>query len=400
MKRRTFHRLGVAVALALALTGCTKHEPVAEVVRPVQLTRVTLGAGGDSAVFAGEIKPRHETDLGFRIGGKIVARLVDVGARVKRGQVLARLDPADLGLQTEAAKAQLAAAQTEYNFAKAEFERYQTLLDQKFISASALDAKRNALNATRARQAQAKAQLSVTANQASYAALTAHQDGVITAVNGEVGQVVTPGQIVMRLAREDEREVAIAVPENRIGELRTAKEMGVVLWADPSRIHPARVREVAPAVDPATRTFAVRVSILARDPALRWGMTANVVLRGDGIDNAALLPLTALYQQDGKPAVWIFDPNTRKVSLRAVEIGPYREDGVLIRAGLQSGDLVVTAGVHKLIAGQTVRPYEGGTLRDGLPRLAPGSPVSPSAAQPGKPGKNSSAPLAQAALRS
>jgi len=396
MNHENFRRLGLAVTLALLAAGCAKHEAPTETIRPVQLTQVTLGAGGDSAVFAGEIKPRHEADLGFRIGGKIVARYVDVGAKVKRGQVLARLDPADVGLQTEAAKAQLAAAETEYTFAKAEFERYQTLLEQKFISASALDAKRNTLNANRAKYEQAKAQLAVSNNQASYAALAADQDGVITAVNAEVGQVVTPGQIVVRLARAEEREVAIAVPENRIDELRTAKEMGVLLWANPAKVYPARVREVAPAVDPATRTFAVRVSILAPDPAMQWGMTANVVLRGEGIANVAVLPLTALYQQDGKPAVWIFDPGTQKVSLRPVEIGPYREDGVVIRTGINVGDLVVTAGVHKLTAGQTVRPYEGAQPRDSASKLAPVVPAPP----PVKPAKNSSAPLAQAALRS
>jgi RND family efflux transporter MFP subunit len=395
MKHKPLRRFGIAVTVALAVAGCAKHETPPETIRPVQLTQVTLGAGGDSAVFAGEVKPRHEADLGFRIGGKIVGRYVDVGAKVKRGQVLARLDPADVGLQTEASKAQLAAAETEYNFATAEFERYQTLLDQKFISASALDAKRNTLNANRAKYEQAKAQLAVTFNQASYAALAADQDGVITAVNAEVGQVVTPGQVVVRLARAEEKEVAIAVPENRIDELQTAKEMGVLLWANPAKVYPARVREVAPAVDPATRTFAVRVSILTPDPAMQWGMTANVVVRGDGIGNVAVLPLTALYQQDGKPAVWIYDPGTQKVSLHPVEIGPYREDGVVIRAGLNVGDLVVTAGVHKLTAGQTVRPYEGAQPRDTAGKLAPVVPAPP----PGIPPKNSSAPLAQADLR-
>jgi RND family efflux transporter MFP subunit len=391
MERTMFRNLGVALAVALAAAGCAKHEAPVETVRPVQLMQVTAGAGGETSVFAGEVKPRHEADLGFRIGGKIVARLVDVGARVKRGQPLARLDPADVGLQTEAAKAQLAAAETEYNFAKAEHERYQTLLDQKFISASALDAKRNTLNATAARYEQAKAQLAVSANQASYATLAADQDGVITAVNVEVGQVVAAGQVVFRLAREDEREVAIAVPENRIDELRKAREMGVVLWANPGRIHPARVREIAPAVDPATRTFAVRVAVLAPDPALQWGMTANVLLRGESAGGASLLPLTALHQRDGKPAVWIYDPATQQVALRAVEIGPYREDGVVIRAGLAPGEMVVTAGVHKLTAGQKVRPYEGSPTPEDASRLAPALP------HPGAPAKNSSAPMAQAA---
>jgi RND family efflux transporter MFP subunit len=376
--KRSIRRDGfvaLAMAMAFVVAGCAKHEAPVETVRPVQLVQVTLGTGGEASVFAGEVKPRHEADLGFRIGGKVIARYVDVGTKVKRGQVLARLDPADVGLQTEAAKAQLAAAETEYQFAKAEFERYQTLLDQKFISASALDAKRNALNATSARYEQAKAQLAVSANQASYAALAADQDGVITAVNAEVGQVVTPGQVIFHLAREDEREVSIAVPENRIDELRAAREMGVVLWANPSRIYPARVREIAPAVDTATRTFAVRVAIIAPDASLQWGMTANVLLRGEGKEGAALLPLTALHQRDGSPAVWIYDPATQKVALRSVEIGPYREDGVVIKSGLRGGELVVTAGVHKLTEGQTVRPYEGAPAAQDASKVSPVAPA-------------------------
>jgi RND family efflux transporter MFP subunit len=361
----------VVVAIAAALTACAPREAPPPAVRPVELMQVKLGSAGSTAVFAGEIRPRLENDLGFRIGGKIVARNVDVGARVKKGQVLARLDPDDVRLQAEAARAQLAATETEYAYAKAEFERYQSLLEQKFVSASALDAKRNAMNATRARYEQAKAQLAVSANQAGYATLTADHDGVITAVSAEAGQVVAAGQPVLRLAREDEPEAAIFVPENRIGELRAARELGVVLWANPARIYPARVREIAPAVDPATRTFAVRLSILERDAALQWGMTANVVLRAGGADNAALLPLTALYRRDGKPAVWIYDPATRKVTLRPVDILAYREDGVVIRAGLNTGDYVVTAGVHKLTEGQTVRPYRPNGATDAPPAAAP-----------------------------
>ncbi len=354
MKHANFRRLGLAViARAAGAAACAKHEAPTEAVRPVQLTQVSLGAGGDSAVFAGEIKPRHEADLGFRIGGKIVARYVDVGARVKRGQVLARLDPADVGLQTEAAKAQLAAAETEYTFAKAEFERYQTLLEQKFISASALDAKRNTLNANRAKYEQAKAQLAVSAQPGELRGAGGrpgrrdHRGQRRSRAGGDAG----PGRRAPR-ARRGERKSPSRCRRTASASCAPRRRWACVLWANPAKVYPARVREVAPAVDPATRTFAVRVSILAPDPAMQWGMTANVVLRGEGIANVAVLPLTALYQRDGKPAVWIFDPGTQKVSLRPVEIGPYREDGVVIRSGLNVGDLVVTAGVHKLTAGR------------------------------------------------
>ena len=203
----------------MALASCGAKDKPAEPVRPVQLAQVKLGGARSAAVFAGEVKPRYEADLGFRIGGKLVARYVDVGARVKKGQALARIDPADVGLQAEAAKAQVAAAETEWKFAQAEYDRYQGLLKEKFISASALDAKRNALDANHAKYEQAKANLAVAQNQASYATLAASDDGVITAVNADPGQVVAAGQPVFKLARVEEREVAISVPENRIGEL-------------------------------------------------------------------------------------------------------------------------------------------------------------------------------------
>jgi len=349
---------GIAL-VAVALAGCGAPPPPKEAVRPVQLTQVTIGAADNASVFAGEVKPRHEADLGFRIGGKIVARSVDVGAHVKKGQVLARLDPADVGLQAEAAKAQVAATETEFKFAQAEYERYQNLFNEKFISASALDAKRNTLDANRAKYEQAKANLAVSQNQASYAALVASEDGVVTTVNAEPGQVVTSGQSVVRIAREEEREVAISVPENRIGELKGAQMLVVALWAQPGKQYRGRVREISPAVDPTTRTFAVRVTIDDADASVQWGMTANVGVMAVTKPGVAVLPLTSIYHHEGKPAVWRYDPASGKVALSPVQIGQYREDGVLVTSGVRSGDWVVTAGVHKLIPGQVVRPYEG-----------------------------------------
>lgn len=363
---------------ALLAAGCARHEAPPEPVRPVTLEQVKAGGAGEVAVFAGEIKPRREGDLAFRIGGKVIARSVDIGARVARGQVLAKLDPADTGLQAEAQKAAATAAETEFKYAQSEYERYQNLYRQKFVSESALDQKKNALDTNRAKFEQANAQLAVTRNQAGYATLVATDDGVITAASVEAGQVVTAGQTVFKMAREDEREVAISVPENRIGELRQADTLGVVLWANPQKVYPARVREISPAVDPVTRTFAVRLSVLEHDPALQWGMTANVVAQSREPGNTTLLPLTSLYRKDGAAAVWVYDPAAQKVSLRPVTIGQYREDGVLLTSGVTPGEWIVTAGVHKLREGQTVRPYESGSA---AATRAP-SPVEAPAAAP------------------
>ncbi len=376
----TFHRLfsGTLIALAAvaALAGCSAQEQPSAVIRPVQLTRVVAGGTTDSAVFAGEVKPRHETELGFRIGGKLTERGVDIGARVKKGQVVARIDPADVALQAQAAMAQVAAAETEYKFAQAEYDRYANLHREKFISASALDAKRNTVDANRAKFQQARANLEVARNQASYAALIANADGVVTAVNAEPGQVVAAGQSVVRIAREDEREVAISVPENRLGELKAAQQLVVALWANPGRLYPARVREISPSVDPATRTFAVRVTMMETDPSVQWGMTANVGLVTPVAAGAALLPLTSIYHKDGAPAVWRFDPGAGRVALVPVSIGQYREDGVVITSGVAAGDWIVAAGVHKLQPGQLVRPYQGGAGDASLQRHSAETTVS------------------------
>jgi RND family efflux transporter MFP subunit len=349
----------VALLLTVALlAACTRSEPPPPGVRPVQLYQVSLGGAADTSVFAGEVKPRHEADLAFRIGGKIVERRVDVGAQVKRGQVLARLDPADVALQAQAAEAAVAAARTERDFARAELARYEDLYRQKFVSASALDQKRNAMLSASARLQQAEANLAVNRNQAAYATLVAPDAGVVTSISAEVGQVVAAAQPVMKLAQTDEREVVIAVPEGRIDDLKRAQRLQVVALANPDRVYEGRVREIAPAADPVTRTFAVRIAVPDADASLAWGTTANVAAAAPGTRNA-LVPLTSIYHApDGGPAVWVYDPAGRKVVLRTVELGPYREDGAIVTAGLAGGEWIVAAGVNKLQEGQAVRPYE------------------------------------------
>jgi len=175
----------------------------------------------------------------------------------------------------------------------------------------------------------------------------------------------------------------VRLPESRIGELKSATAIAVVLWADPRKFYSARVREIAPAVDPVTRTFAVRVSILDPDPGVQWGMTANVAVGNRGASSSAVLPLTSIYRKDGQPAVWIYDQAARTVTLRSVEVGQYREDGVIVSSGLRDGEWVVTAGVHKLREGESVRPFEGGG--DGKPATSPArAPASAPAAAPVK----------------
>ena len=349
--------LVLAVAVATVLAACSKPEPVAEAPRPVVAQKLTPVAVALGALYTGEVRARYESDLAFRITGKIVERKVDVGAVVKPGQVLARLDPADAGLNAEAARAQLAAAQTDLAFAKAEVERYRDLVAKHFVSRSVLDAKEATFNAAAARVAQARAQASVAGNQAGYTTLVADQAGVITAILAEAGQVVKDSAVVMRLARDGEREVLIAVPESRVGALRKAGQVEIRLWAQPERALEGRVREIAPSADAATRTYAVKVTILSNDPAVQLGMTANVILP-DAAAGALLVPSTAVFEHAGGSAVWVLqaDGELVKPVLRPVTVKQYREDGVILSGGVQAGETVAVAGVHKIVAGQPLRP--------------------------------------------
>jgi multidrug efflux system membrane fusion protein len=301
------------------------------------------------------VRARYENDLAFRVGGKVVARYVDVGAQVARGQVLARLDPQDAQLGVDGARSQLAGAQADHALAAAELERYRDLHARNFVSRAVLDARETTFNTTKARLEQAKAQVATARNQSAYTALVAESDGVITAVSLEAGQVVAAGQPVMRFARPEEKEVVINVPESRMAELRNAADIRISVWAAPGEIYHGRIREIAPTADPATRTFTAKITVLQANGAVRLGMTANVALADGAAAQVITLPLTALTQVDGKPAVWVFDPATSKVNLRPVVVDAYREDGVVVSDGLRPGEIVVTVGVHKLLPDETVR---------------------------------------------
>lgn len=347
-----------AIALAL-LSACGKEAPKAPSPRPA-LTQVVGAAAQGDMLLVGEIRARYETDQAFRIGGKVIERKVDIGAAVKKGQVLARLDPVDAGLSAAAARAQVKAAEADFLVAKAEYERQQKLLEKNFISRSAFDSREAQFKAAQARLDQARAQAAVSGNQAGYTDLVAEKDGVVTDVKVEPGQVVAAGQAAIRLALSGEKEVVVAVPEGRLQGVLAGAPAQVRLWAEQGRAFKARVREVAPAADAATRSFQVKVTLLEQDPALRLGMTAGVLL-GSG-EAPLLVPTAALTRQEDKASVWVVDPQSGQVQPREVQAGPYREDGVVVLQGLQRGERVVVAGVHKLQPGQQVRPVESSTV--------------------------------------
>jgi RND family efflux transporter MFP subunit len=345
----------ILLPVALVLAACGREGPAPSSARPVLTQTVVPGAAATRDVYPGEIRARHETDLGFRIAGKLTTRAVDAGARVKRGQVLARLDPEDARLAAQAAAAQVASAESDLALARAELERHAELLAKKFISPSAFDARQNAFNAASARAQQARSQAALSSNQAGYTTLLADADGVVLSVSAEPGQVLAAGQPVLRLAHAGEKEVVVSVPEGQVARFKIGQAVAISLWADAAVLFPGRVREIAGGADPVTRTYAVRISALNPPEQAHLGMSANVLVQSTVDPSLVLLPLTAIAREGGNAAVWVVDPATGKVRLRQVSVGQFREDGVTVTGGLHPGDVVVTAGVHKLRADEVVR---------------------------------------------
>lgn len=346
-------KLWIMMCVAALLSGCGKgQESIAVVARPASTFVVGALATDSGNIYSGEVHARYETALGFRIAGKITERLVDMGAEVKKGQVLAKLDGADTGLQENSANAQLQLAQDE-------FKRYRELRAQGFVSQSALDAKETALKA-------AEAQAGLARNQATYTSLLADRDGVVSATYAEVGQVVSAGQPVVRVAQHGEREVAISIPEARFSGVRVGMpaEVGLLAANNNTQVLHGHVREISPAADPASRTYPARVAFDTRDAKVALGMTANVRLLGASnkseTQGAFLIPMTALFQQGSKDAVWVVRADNT-VSLRPVTVAAYRDDGVLISAGLQAGERIVKAGVHMLTEGEKIQLIENGS---------------------------------------
>lgn len=347
--------LGLVILFLLA--ACDKAPTPLAPPRPALVMVVGANSASNNMVLVGEVRPRYESNQGFRIDGKVIARKVETGTQVKKGQIIASIDAADASLNTAAAAANVRAAEASYALAAAEVERQRQLFSQKFISASALDMHEAELKTASARLAQVKAQASITGNQAQYTELRADRDGVVTMIRAEPGQVVKAGEAIAKIADTKEFEVLVALPESRMTEVKLNAAVEVRMWADMQKPYAGIVREISPAADSATRTFNVRVSIKNADEAVRFGMTAGVSFYALSVkDNAALLiPSSALTAINGKKMVWIIDANNKAQS-REVVAGQFSEDGVLITSGLQIGEKIAIAGVHTLIQNQLVRP--------------------------------------------
>ncbi|WP_428425201.1 efflux RND transporter periplasmic adaptor subunit [Methylibium sp.] len=343
---------------ALALLACARPEPAPAPVRAVRTLTVTGGVAGSRHEFAAEVKARVESRLGFRVGGKIVKRPVDLGDSVKAGQVLAQLDPGDLRLGEDSARAALSSAQASFELAAADFKRYQELLAQGFISAAELERRDATLKAAQATLDQARAQSAVQGNQAGYASLRADAGGVITAVEAEPGQVVAAGASVVRLAHDGPRDAVFSVPEDKLALVRALEGRAGAVKVQPwgsNELLPATVREIAAATDVATRTFLVKADV--GSAAVKLGQTAAVIVETPKLGSVIKLPLGALVELGGKTSVWLLDTATMTVKAQSVEASGAEGNVVIVTAGLVPGQEVVTAGVHVLTPGQKVKRF-------------------------------------------
>ena len=351
--------LPLALAAAALLAACAKQEPAPEPVRAVRTMAVSTDTAGITHDYAAEVRARTESRLGFRVAGKLVQRPVNLGDTVKRGQLLGQVDAQDLRLGQDAARAAMQAAQVNFEQASADFRRFKDLREQGFISAAELERRDTALKSAKAQLEQARAQAGVQGNQAAYASLVADAAGVVTGVEAEPGAVVAAGTPIVRVAHDGPRDVVFSVPEHQVGGVRTLAgkpgALSVVLWGTSRETVPATVREIAAAADPVTRTVLVKADI--GHAAARLGQTATVSIAQPRVAGITKLPLAAVIEQQGTPAVWVVDKPTMTVKRQPIQVGGAEGNAVVVTGGLAPGQLVVTAGAHVLTQGLKVKLY-------------------------------------------
>jgi membrane fusion protein, multidrug efflux system len=364
--RRVLHLCATALFLT-TLAACSKKEAPQEPLRSVKLVTVVGTDLNVSGEYSGEVRARVESRLGFQVAGKLVQRPAEQGQRVSAGQLLALIDAQDYQLAAQAAAAQVVAAQSQRDLAAADFKRFEALKSQNFISGAELERRDTTLKAADAALNQAKAQAQAQSNQAGYARLTASQSGVITGVDAEVGQVVSAGQPVVRLAHDGPRDAVFAVPEAMAMALKVGQSMKAILVSTGQPLQ-GQVRELAASADPVTRTYAVKLALDASE-RLPLGGTVNVLAAQlPGSQSGAIkLPTSALRQEGTGSAVWVLDEANMTVDLKPVQVATVDGNQVVISGGLQAGQKVVSAGVHMLTPGQKVTVYVDPAAKSAAP---------------------------------
>jgi RND family efflux transporter MFP subunit len=344
-----------ALLPALALAACNAPNQARKETpqRPVLVSQVHYAPRLQQRVLPGIVKARIESDLAFRVPGKIAERLVDAGAIVKKGDALARLDDTDFRLQVDQAEADYSSAKGALTQTQAEEERIGTLKRQGWSAAADVDKARSAADQARGAFARAERAVTLARNAVTYTTLTADADGIVSAVLAEPGQVLAAGAAAMRLSHTGEREAAVAIPETLVDRVRSAPAH-VEFWAVPGVQMAATLRELSPNADPTTRTYLARYSLADAPSEVHLGMSLTVTLT-DRVDNVARLPLGALFDEGGGPTLWVVDRASGALTQKRVHIAGYENESVLVVDGVEEGAEVVALGAHKLDAGQKVR---------------------------------------------
>jgi RND family efflux transporter MFP subunit len=343
-----------AALIAMAIAGCDKPERQASEARPVRTVTVERVAEGETTSLTGHIRAKDQVGLAFRLDGRMIERPVNVGDVVKAGQVVARLDPQNEQNSLRSAQADLASAEAVLTQARLAFGRQQKLLVDGWTTKARFDEAQRALVTAQAQVDSAQAHLRIAQDQVSYTELVSDAPGAVTAVGAEAGEVVHAGQMVVQLARQGGRDAVFDVPEELIRTGPRDPVVEIVLTDDPQVKATGRVREVAPQADPATRTFQVKVGIIDPPDAMRLGstITGSIMLSAPpGVE----VPASVLTEANGRPAVWVVNPQSQTVSLRNVDVLRYDPATVVVSQGLETGEIVVTAGVQTLRPGQQVR---------------------------------------------
>jgi RND family efflux transporter MFP subunit len=360
MFRQVFRRWAVTLAtlqclsLGLLLGACEKHEaeapPPPRTVRVVTIHMVNPNAGGSAS---GVIQARYNAQVGFLVSGRLVSRAVDIGAVVKKGDVLAQIDPTDFKNKLVSAQSQVTAAQSQLAQAVPQEARQAKLLKDGFTTQVNYDQALNNLNAAKASLQSARANLQLAQDQVGYTTLKAESDGAVTATGADPGQVVNAGQMIVQISQLDPIEAVFSVSERAMAVVHPGTSVLVALQSTPDVAVHGPVREVSPIADPVTGTFTVKVSLPDAPPTMRLGavVTGSVEIKGQSV---AEIPTTALLQNGDQPAVWVVSPQEKKVHRQVVKVENFGVNSVAITEGLKEGDIVVTAGINWLAEDELV----------------------------------------------
>ncbi|QYA02427.1 efflux RND transporter periplasmic adaptor subunit [Rhizobium sp. B21/90] len=358
IKLRLSSAFVLLVAAAVISGRNEKQAETKPVIRPVKVVEIAKAETTRTLDYSGSVRARTEMNLGFRVSGKIVERRVDIGQRVKPGDVLAKIDATDYALAVKRAEADRLSAEKQVQTATLSRDRAQQLFDKNVSSKSQLEQAQLAYDQAVATRDSAISSLDEAKNQVAYASLASDLNGIVTAVNADVGQVVSTGTPVITVAVDGEKEVAIAVPETDVGQFSVGKTVKARFWANDGLVFDGKVREVSGSADTQSRTFSVRVS-LPNDPRVLLGMTSTVEATAENAVPFVSIPLSALAEKDGRKVVWLVDRTTATVHAQDVRLAEFTGVGVRVSDGLKAGDLVVAAGTQYMAENMQVKLPDG-----------------------------------------